>query len=588
MPGGTQAPSQRGAANGHLRRPHVRIAAVFLLFALTGAAVLSVVLVSSRQVDGELDLVNLRLVPAMRQLEEVSRQMVDAQVNFELGTAFTDPTSQGAYFAEAAFGNEAVAVAWDGYLAKAVGLPGEAAGQQRYEQDLQRLNELGQQAGLLLLSSNDAFDPALLAKRAEIQAQFLRTYGELQSILSDLYQPAVAGALARAHQRAQDVTRNALLAAGAGALVVVLAGFVNVRATRRRERELGAIEAARAAELRRNEFEARLQRALEMAANEEAAFSVVEGALREVAADQLAEVLVADSSRAHFRQVLATAEPAGAGCEVVAPFECPAAHSGQTLVFASSDALDACPKLKNRAAGPCSAVCSPISIAGNAVGVIHVVGPAGEPLEAGGVGSVELVARKGAERIGMIRAFARSETQARTDPLTGLLNRRSVENAVHELEHEGVPYAVVFGDLDRFKGLNDVHGHDVGDRALRLFSRVLRDSVRPSDIPARYGGEEFLVVLPHCSAPEAVAVVERVRQQLRAASGGGLAPVFTASFGVASSSDGRSFEDVVGMADQALLFAKANGRDRVAVAGEDLGSETPEPVGDGDGSFRQP
>ncbi len=86
----------------------------------------------------------------------------------------------------------------------------------------------------------------------------------------------------------------------------------------------------------------------------------------------------------------------------------------------------------------------------------------------------------------------------------------------------------------------------------------------------------------------AVAVVERVRTQLRAASGGGLAPAFTASFGVASSSDGRSFEDVVGMADQALLFAKANGRDRVAVAGEDVGLEESEPVGDGYGSLRQP
>ncbi|MBK9180907.1 MAG: GGDEF domain-containing protein [Acidimicrobiales bacterium] len=582
------APTPRGAPSGYLRRPHVRIAAVFLLFALTGVTVLSVVLLSSRRVERELDLVNLRLAPAARQLDQVSRQMVDAQVNFELGTAFTDPTSQGAYFAEAAFGNEAVAVAWDDYLAMAVGLPGEAAAQQRYEQELQRLNELGQDAGLLLLSSNDALDPDLLAKRAEIQTQFLRAYDQLQAIRDGLYQPAVAGALATAHRRAQEVTRNALLAAAAGALIVAVAGLVNVRATRRRETDLAAIEAARAAELRRNEFEARLQRALEMAANEEAAFGVVEGALREAAPDRLAEVLVADSSRAHFRQVLATSEHAVGGCEVVAPFECPAAHSSQTLVFASSDALDACPKLKDRAAGPCSAVCAPISIAGNAVGVIHVVGPERDPLAADAVSGVELVARKGAERIGMIRAFARSETQARTDPLTGLLNRRSVENAVNELEHEGVPYAVVFGDLDRFKELNDVHGHDVGDRALRLFSRVLRDSVRPSDIPARYGGEEFLVVLPHCSATEAVAVVERVRAQLRAASGGGLAPAFTASFGVASSSDGRSFEDVVGMADQALLFAKANGRDRVAVAGEDVGLGESEPVGDGDGSLRQP
>ena len=135
----------------------------------------------------------------------------------------------------------------------------------------------------------------------------------------------------------------------------------------------------------------------------------------------------------------------------------------------------------------------------------------------------------------MLRAFARSETQAHTDPLTGLLNRRSLEARTRDLTDEGLPFVVAYGDLDQFKLLNDVHGHDTGDRALRLFARVLRDSVRPNDIPARYGGEEFVAVLPDCSIDNAVIVIERIRTRLRTALTDGTVPPFTVSFGLAAS-----------------------------------------------------
>jgi diguanylate cyclase (GGDEF)-like protein len=303
------------------------------------------------------------------------------------------------------------------------------------------------------------------------------------------------------------------------------------------------------------------------------AFAVMEEALADVVPGRTAEVLVADSSRAHFRRVLRSGELSG--CDVPSPTECPAAHASQTLTFTSSNEMDACPYLKQRETGACSATCVPLSITGRSVGVVHLVGKDREPLDRSTTLNVELLARRAGERIGLVRAFEATEMQAQTDPLTGLLNRRSLENQVRELAAEGTDYAIAYGDLDHFKDLNDTYGHDAGDRALRLFARVLRDAVRPGDRPARYGGEEFVVVLPDCSARDAVIVVERVRAQLGAAVAQSTVPPFTASFGIAGTEAGPLFEDILARADDALLRAKAEGRDRVVVAGAD-----PEPAGD--------
>ena len=260
------------------------------------------------------------------------------------------------------------------------------------------------------------------------------------------------------------------------------------------------------------------------------------------------------------------------GCSVMSPAECPAASRGQTQVWVSSTDLDSCPYLQDRENGACSAVCVPVSIVGNTVGVLHATAADGEPPASNTIVNVELISRKAGERIGMLRAFSKSEVQAHTDPLTGLMNRRSLEVEVHALAEHDLPYTVAFGDLDHFKQLNDVYGHDAGDRALRLFARVLRDSVRPNDILARYGGEEFVIVIPECSVAETVSVVDRLREKLAAAQHGGTVPPFTVSFGVASAPLGTPFDETLTLADRALLDAKHQGRDRVVVA---------EPDGDG-------
>ena len=120
-------------------------------------------------------------------------------------------------------------------------------------------------------------------------------------------------------------------------------------------------------------------------------------------------------------------------------------------------------------------------------------------------------------------------------------------------------------DLDHFKQLNDTHGHEAGDRALRVFAHATLQALRDEDLVARWGGEEFVIVLPDADCDQAVVVLERVRSNLAQAHQGGHAP-FTASFGVTDSSRGDSLQELIQLADVGLYMAKAAGRDRISVA----------------------
>ena len=278
---------------------------------------------------------------------------------------------------------------------------------------------------------------------------------------------------------------------------------------------------------------------------------------------------------------------AGFGCGVISPDDCPAATRGQTLVFPVSAAMDACPYLRGLG---CSALCVPVSISGNSVGVVHVTAAEGSPPGDEANRDIEVVVRRASERLAMLRAFEMSQTEANSDSLTGLVTRRSLEARTRDLHASGDPYAVAYGDLDYFKRLNDVFGHAAGDRALRTFAQVVRDAIRPSDVACRYGGEEFVILLPACPIAEAVQVVERIGTRLAARLASGGLPAFTASFGVASSDQAADFEQVVALADGALLQAKAAGRDQVVLAGgahlaDPPGPDDTEPV-EPDGSLR--
>ncbi|HEX5616679.1 MAG TPA: sensor domain-containing diguanylate cyclase [Acidimicrobiia bacterium] len=322
-------------------------------------------------------------------------------------------------------------------------------------------------------------------------------------------------------------------------------------------------------ESERYRFASCLQDALEMAEDEDEGLEVVGRAFADLT-DQPAELLLADSSRAHLRRAVVSIGAATApGCGVDTPWSCPAVRRGQTLAFSSSEALDACPRLRQRPYGACSALCIPVTVLGTPMGVVHVTGAEHHLPDVDTAVGLEGLARQAGSRLGVLRAMASSELQASTDPLTGLLNRRSLENAVNRLRTDDTDFALAIVDLDHFKDLNDTFGHETGDRALRFFSKILRTAVRDHDVVARYGGEEFVVVFPRCSVVEAAAVVHRMRSYLADALHGGEVPTFTASYGLADSADGNDFESVFRLADAALFRAKQTGRDRLVIAGRD-------------------
>jgi len=161
-------------------------------------------------------------------------------------------------------------------------------------------------------------------------------------------------------------------------------------------------------------------------------------------------------------------------------------------------------------------------------------------------------------------------TQSLRDPLTGLYNRRYMEDALDRYvslaQRSGTATSVLMIDLDNFKQLNDVHGHAKGDAVLRDIAAQLVGALRPSDVVSRFGGEELLVILPNCDLDAAAIKAEILRERIEALSEAHGHPI-SASFGIAGVPEtSTSAIDVIPMADAALYIAKQEGKNCVRIA----------------------
>jgi len=166
----------------------------------------------------------------------------------------------------------------------------------------------------------------------------------------------------------------------------------------------------------------------------------------------------------------------------------------------------------------------------------------------------------------------RLDMASRTDSLTGLFNRRHLEESAPQ-EHaryvrSGKRFSIVLCDIDFFKNVNDLYGHEAGDNLLRMIGQDIARAVRPYDILVRWGGEEFLLFLPSTEPDLAAAIAERIRQDIRqrvyAYENHNLR--LSATLGVATVQNGESVSEVIRRADAALYEGKRSGRDRVVAS----------------------
>ncbi len=212
----------------------------------------------------------------------------------------------------------------------------------------------------------------------------------------------------------------------------------------------------------------------------------------------------------------------------------------------------------------------PINIGSRTIGVVSFTDRAGgEPFDKKSLDFFQALAPQIAvaiDRATLKEKAGEFEQLSVTDALTGLLNRRYMEERLSEeikrSNRHGFPMSFMMLDVDHFKSYNDEYGHPAGDAALKIVAQVIRETLRSADVAARFGGEEFSILLPQTTAEEAAAIAERLRSNIEHAN----FPhrLVTTSIGVAScSADLCASADLVSAADKALYEAKRQGRNSV-------------------------
>ncbi len=229
-------------------------------------------------------------------------------------------------------------------------------------------------------------------------------------------------------------------------------------------------------------------------------------------------------------------------------------------------------------------ICVPMAAHGETSGLLHLTDDTSMPGSSGGrlpgrltpakLSLASAVSEQSALALANLELRETLRLQALRDPLTGLLNRRFVDEwmdrEVGRTDQSGRSFGVIMADIDHFKQVNDMHGHDAGDQLLKAVAETIRSSLRPGDLPCRYGGEEFLLLLADVDERVLLERAEQVRSRvagLQVPHRGGTLPTVTLSAGVALyPQHGETASAVIDSADDALYAAKRSGRNRIALA----------------------
>ena len=232
---------------------------------------------------------------------------------------------------------------------------------------------------------------------------------------------------------------------------------------------------------------------------------------------------------------------------------------------------------------PRSVIAVPLLSRGRVIGVLEAVDTStGRPLRAADARLLALLLEPAAVAIDNALLLRKSEELSITDDLTRLYNSRylnaTLRSEVERSKRYRTPVSLIFLDLDGFKNVNDQHGHLFGSRTLVEVAAAIRETVRTIDVVCRFGGDEFTVILPQTGPEGAFIIAERIRLQIAETvflRSHGLEVRISASIGIASFPDhGRTKDDLLARADQAMYVVKGQGKNGVALAE----TESPRPI----------
>ena len=255
------------------------------------------------------------------------------------------------------------------------------------------------------------------------------------------------------------------------------------------------------------------------------------------------------------------------------PHNCKAVRTGRPFVANDVQVQPLCPS-KFVLPSEGSYYCGPLIAGGIIIGSVRIEA-AKDLWTSEGRSLVESYMSGAASALSNLRLLETMKQQANIDVLTGLYNRRFLDDYARKIfaiaRRREQPVGIIMIDLDHFKTINDLFGHEIGDRVLRQFGKTVTASMRETNLTARYGGEEFTLVLPDTSAKSCITVAERIRQAVMSmvvpSNSEKPLPQLTVSAGIAAFPDhGQTVEEVIQTADKALYESKRNGRNRVTLS----------------------
>jgi diguanylate cyclase (GGDEF)-like protein len=261
------------------------------------------------------------------------------------------------------------------------------------------------------------------------------------------------------------------------------------------------------------------------------------------------------------------------------PDECWALRRGQPHRSYEAPGL-ICPHAKVESnGGKAGRLCVPLIAQGEVLGLLSMErdadGKAAGALDPDPEHVAMLIAEQMALSLSNMRLRETLQHQSIVDPLTGLFNRRYLDETLRRelarAKREALPLSIIVLDVDHFKRINDEFGHDAGDAVLRSLGSEIKRYVRDSDVACRFGGEEFVLLLPGCdkqtTAQRSKVLLNTIRAMDVPRASQSIGPI-TASLGVATfPEDGTEADALIQVADRAMYTAKRSGRNRVVVAG---------------------